>query len=572
MPSIHLSRWTAVLLLALLPTLLCATADPGSTELSVLDASAAPTAQAVLHGELDGNFHPVTPALMRAPQDRSVWYRLRPGADWDAASAPLLAISGDMRARVVVYLPPAYAMRDVRPYAADLDPRFSRHALVFELPRDLRADQSIYLELGAPGQTQPMRARLVALADYQIEDLRHVRLSVFFASVQLAMLLVILCFWLVLRDRVFAYFVGYIAGQLVFQLAETGELHALPGAALLAPLSYRPGLFAAIVSAALSISFMLDFADLPRNVPRLARALAAMRWPYFALALALWLPPLQPDRWLPNTVNLLLVLSSLGALIAGWLAWRRGSRQAGFFLVSWLPLLCLTVLRVAQLTVGLPLPMWLEYGFPASMAYAAIVIAIGLADRTLQARRERDQAHRLAEFDPLTGVLNRRASQARLRVAYADARRSRHPLAVLFLDLDHFKCINDDYGHAAGDCMLAAVAAAMQAELRECDWLGRYGGEEFLVVLPGAAELVARNIAERIRLRAAESLVKHGEVELRVTVSVGIASLDESTPTVDTLIEHADIALYRAKALGRNRVVQYLPGERTDAAASTRRS
>jgi diguanylate cyclase (GGDEF)-like protein len=567
MSSIHLSRWTVVLLLVLLPTLPSAAADSGLTQLAVLDASAPPpTAQAVLGGELDASFRPVVPALLRAPDDRSVWYRLRFSTDWGAASPPLLAISGDVRARVIVYLPPAYAARVVSPYAADLDPRFSRHALVFELQRELRAGQSIYFELGARGQTQPMRARVVAQADYQIEDLRHVRLSVFFASLQLAMLLVIFCFWLVLRDRVFAYFVGYIAGQLVYQLAVTGELYALPGAPMLASLSYHPGQFAAIVSAALSISFMLDFADLPRNVPWLARALAAMRWPYLALALALWLPPLQPDRWLPNAVNLMLVLTTSAALVAGWLAWRRGNRQAGFFLISWLPLLCLTVLRVAQLIFGLPLPAWLEYGFPATMAYAAIVIAIGLADRTLQARRERDQAHRLAQFDPLTGVLNRRAILARLRVACADARQARHPLAVLFLDLDHFKRINDSYGHTAGDSALAFVASAMQAELREMDWLGRYGGEEFLIVLPDASELLARNIAERIRIRAASLRIHQGEVELRLTVSIGLALLDETTPTVESLIEHADSALYRAKAQGRNRVMHYLGGE--DAAAT----
>ena len=148
------------------------------------------------------------------------------------------------------------------------------------------------------------------------------------------------------------HFVVYMAGQLVYQLAATGELYALPGAAMLASLSYHPGQFAAIVSAALSISFMLDFADLPRNVPRLARVLAAMRWPYLVLALALWIPALQPDRWLPNIVNLMLVLTTSGALVAGWLAWRRGSRQAGFFLISWLPLLCLTVLRVALASAG----------------------------------------------------------------------------------------------------------------------------------------------------------------------------------------------------------------------------
>jgi diguanylate cyclase (GGDEF)-like protein len=568
----HQLRWIVVPLLALLPALLCSAGDAEPTQLAVLDAaSATPSAQAVLGGGLDAQFHPATPALLRAGNDRSSWYRVRLSADWNASSPPLLTISGDVRARVLVYLPPEHAARSVSPYAPDLDPRYSRHALVFELPRDLRAEQSIYIEVGMPGQTQPMRARLVAQAQYQVEDLRHVRLSVFFASLQLAMLLVILCFWLVLHDRVFAYFVGYIGGQLVYQLAVTGELYALPGARWLAPLSYHPGQFAAIVSAALSISFILDFADLPRNVPRLARALGAMRWPYFGLAIALWLPPLQPDRWLPNAVNLMLVLTTSAALAAGWIAWVRGSRQAGFFLISWLPLLCLTVLRVAQLIFGLALPTWLEYGFPATMAYAAIVIAVGLADRTLQARRERDQAHRLAEFDPLTGVLNRRAILARLRVAYADARQAQHPLAALFLDLDHFKRINDSHGHAAGDSALAFVASAMRAELRERDWLGRYGGEEFLIVLPDASELLARNIAERIRVRVASLRIHQEEIELRLTVSIGLALLDESTPTMEALIAHADSALYRAKAQGRNRVMHYLGGEDAGTAALDQR-
>ncbi len=291
-----------------------------------------------------------------------------------------------------------------------------------------------------------------------------------------------------------------------------------------------------------------------------------MRWPYYGFAIALWLPWLQPDRWLPNAVNAMLVLSTFTALAAAWRAWRRDSRQAGFFLISWLPLLCLTVVRVAQLIFGLPLPAWLEYAYPASMAYAAVVITVGLADRTLQARRERDLAHRLADLDPLTGVLNRRAILSRLQESYADAHQARRALAVLFLDLDHFKRINDSHGHVTGDHVLNTVAAAMQAELRELDWLGRYGGEEFLVVLPGATERAAHNVAERIREHVAELRIGHGALELRQTVSVGVAQLGETTPTVEALIEHADIALYRAKAQGRDRVVHYAPS--MDAAAA----
>jgi diguanylate cyclase (GGDEF)-like protein len=570
MSPVHTPRCYALLLIALMPAVACAAAQPAAIEVAALTGAGDATAARVVRGELNGHFVALAPPLLRAPQERAAWYRVRLAADWHGAGPPLLAIAGDTRARAVVYAPPVYAARMVFPSSADLDPRFSRHALVFELPRDLRAGQAVYLALGAPGQSQPMRARVVAYDDYQAEDLGRVRLSVFFVSIQAAMLLVILCFWLVLRDRVFLYFIAYVAAQLAYELASTGELYALPGAAALAPLGFHPGQFAAIVSAALSISFILEFAELSRHVPRLARALAAMRWPYLAFAIVLWLPPLQPDRWLPNAVNAMLVVSTSTALLAGWRAWRHGSRPAGFFLISWLPLLCLTVLRVAQLIFGLPLPAWLEYGFPASMAYAAVVITVGLADRTLQARHERDLAHRLAEFDPLTGVLNRRAILVRLHVAYADARQTRRALAVLFLDLDHFKRINDSHGHAAGDNVLAVVAAAMQAELRELDWLGRYGGEEFVAVLPDAPELVARTIAERIRQRTADLRIVHGDVEVRLTVSVGVALLDATTPTVEALIEHADIALYRAKAQGRNRVVHYLPGEAVADAASGR--
>ncbi|MEP7042740.1 MAG: diguanylate cyclase [Dokdonella sp.] len=567
------NRWHgyAALLYVLLSSPLRAATDTRMAEIAMLDATTAPiTVQALLGGDREQEFRAAPQDLLRAPNDHAVWYRVRLSKDWGASSAPLLVIAGDVRARLVAYLPPNYAARAVSPYTADLDPRYSHHALVFELPRDLRSDQPVYLELGAPGQSQPMRARVVEQNLYQVEDLRHVRFSVFFASVQMAMLLVILCFWLVLRDRVFVYFIVYVTAQLAYQLAVTGELYALPGAEWLAPLGFHPGQFAAIVSAGMSISFIIEFADLARYVPRLTHLLSALRWPYLLLAVTLWLPFLQPDRWLPNVVNALLVLSTTIALYAGWRAWRHGSRQAGFFLISWLPLLSLTVLRVAQLLFGLPLPAWLEYGFPASMAYAAVVIAVGLADRTLQARRERDAAHRLAEFDPLTGVLNRRAILARLIVACADARRARGSLAALFLDLDHFKRINDGHGHAAGDLVLAAFATSMQAELRESDWLGRYGGEEFLIVLPDASELLARSIGERIRARTAALRVAFGDHELHPTVSIGIALLDETTTSAEALIEHADMALYRAKAQGRNRVMQYLPGEKTDAPALPR--
>lgn len=546
-------------LLVLLASCACAHAADASLQASRLQVpgEAVPPPRAVLQGKLDTQFQPLTRPLLHGPDDREAWYRVHLEQDWNAASPPLLVVAGDIRARVTVYLPPHYVPRTISPYDADLDPRFSRHALVFVLPRDLRANQPVYLAVGAPGQSQPLRVRISDYAHYQAGDLRHVRLSTLFASVELAMLLVILCFWLVLRDRMFLYFLAYMGAQVVYQTASSGELYALPGTDWLAPLGYHPGQFAAALAAALSISFILEFAALREVVPRLARVLAWMRWPYFAFAVAVWIPLLRPDTWLPNTVNLLLIVSTLTALLAGWRAWRRGSRQAGFFLIAWLPLLALTLVRVTQLIVGLQLPEWLEYGFPASMAYAAVVITVGLADRTLQVRHERDRAHRLAENDPLTGVLNRRAILDRLHEAWRNARDNGRSLAVLFLDLDHFKRINDTRGHAAGDACLRAVVGAIQEQLGGADHLGRYGGEEFLVVLRWVSARGAQQIAERICARAAALRVSVGGEPISLTVSIGVAVMDADTPGAETLVECADTAQYRAKALGRNRVVVY---------------
>ncbi len=493
-------------------------------------------------------------AWLHAPHTQTAWYELRLAEDWRAASPPLLSIHGNVRARVTAYLPPDYRPRRDTVFEAVLDPTFSHYSVVYALPPDLHADQPIYLELGDPGQTQPIRASITDLAAYRAGDLRHIRVSTFFTSVQISMVLVILCFWAVLRDRMFVYFVVYVGAQVVYGMTASGELFALPGAALLSPLGYHPGQCMAALAAGFSIWFILEFADLRHYTPRLAALLGALRWPFLACAAIVWLPPLRPDAWLPNTVNLLLVVSTFLALTSSWLAWRRGNRQAGFFLLSWVPLLALTMARVVQLIAGLPLPAWLEYGFPGSMAYAAVIITVGLADRTLQVRRERDEATRMAQFDPLTGVFNRRAIMERLRNAWRGATESSEPLAVLFLDIDHFKQINDSRGHAAGDACLCAVTEAIRAELGEADRAGRYGGEEFLVFLRGDSARMAVRVAERIVARAAALRVPAGDDLIALTVSIGVAVRDVGITSVDALVEHADAAQYRAKSEGRNRV------------------
>ncbi len=162
----------------------------------------------------------------------------------------------------------------------------------------------------------------------------------------------------------------------------------------------------------------------------------------------------------------------------------------------------------------------------------------------------------LAEFrannDALTGVPNKRALDDTLKRMVAQAARSVSPLAAVMLDLDHFKQVNDVYGHEKGDEVLAAIGAALRDTLRESDFVGRYGGEEFLILLPDTDRDGATAVAETIR--AAVELVKVPGVERAVTASLGIAVAPDDAGDPTRLIRNADKALFTAKARGRNRV------------------
>ncbi len=161
---------------------------------------------------------------------------------------------------------------------------------------------------------------------------------------------------------------------------------------------------------------------------------------------------------------------------------------------------------------------------------------------------------RRAELDPLTGTLNRRALEARLTEAMASAGQRREPLSLLFLDLDHFKQVNDRYGHHVGDDCLCRLVEVVRREVGIEHVFGRYGGEEFVVFLPDVPADRARAIAERIRIAIAQERIEVADPSLRLTVSIGVAARlnDESEPK--HLIERADKALYMAKNAGRDRV------------------
>ncbi len=169
---------------------------------------------------------------------------------------------------------------------------------------------------------------------------------------------------------------------------------------------------------------------------------------------------------------------------------------------------------------------------------------------------QNDELRRLASRDALTGCFNRRAFFEVASDLFAQAQQSRSPLCCLMIDIDHFKQFNDSYGHAVGDQVIQVVARALQAGLRQADVLGRYGGEEFCVVLPGSSLSDALAVAERMRadIQANANLAIRGTAVGTITASFGVATFNVHARSIEVLIDQADQALYRSKQAGRNRV------------------
>ena len=203
-------------------------------------------------------------------------------------------------------------------------------------------------------------------------------------------------------------------------------------------------------------------------------------------------------------------------------------------------------------SVNLEVRTWPLYSESAAFGQGRLGRAVIFADVTAQVQLREELRHR-SETDPLTGIANRRRFHQALEIECLRYSRGRAPLSVLMIDLDHFKEINDRYGHPAGDAVLRELAERMLLCLRKTDLLARYGGEEFAVLLPETRAEGARVIGERLRVEADREPVRVDGVAIPVTVSVGIAAhaIDEEVDA-GVLLKKADLALYSAKASGRN--------------------
>jgi diguanylate cyclase (GGDEF)-like protein len=358
--------------------------------------------------------------------------------------------------------------------------------------------------------------------------------------------------WVLMRDRSLAWWAAASTIQaggialLVYGLATVDRNDIALGAALasIAPILVWAG--------------ARDFSDRGIWLPVLLAAIIAT-----ALSIALLFPDAQ--RWTRLAGLGSWVVFLLAATFELWRGWREPLRARWALMALFVLHAAVFVGGIIDNHVGSPnaigVPLTLDSWF-GLIHFESLIYSMGTAVFMVVMCKERSELlySRAARIDSLTGVVSRGAFMAQASQMLIRCRKSLQPLTVIVFDLDRFKAINDTHGHRTGDRVLQVFADSARRMLRPNDMLGRHGGEEFALVLPGATIDAGYVIAERIRVGFAEACRELDE-PIAATLSAGVATAT-SESTFDALVEAADNALYRAKNLGRNRV------ERADAEGS----
>jgi diguanylate cyclase (GGDEF)-like protein len=475
------------------------------------------------------------------------WLRITPHA---LPPKAVLVVEGQVAGSVQLVLPDGTRIErsKVRPSARDGSPI----ALVFPLPASLEAGTPLLLHVAHAHRVNVDFSIVGGEAWREYEKTRLIVSAAMYAAL-IAFATIAGCYWIALRERMFADYTCYLVSLILFMTASTGLLYAAPGGDWLGRLGIHGQWAAATAAIGFAVGFARDFVDIARHAPRLLRVMDGLRTSLLLAAAAIAVWPGPASRFGMLMVAVLLPVNFLMIGLGVRAALDR-NRYGCYFLAGWIPLTAATSVRSLQAAGLVDIAASDVYLYALGAVWEALVLTLGIADRVLGFRRERDAARKMAEQDVLTGLQSRRAIEMQLRALASEARAGGSGLGVLFVDIDHFKSINDRFGHGIGDVCLAAVAQRLQAELRDGDHLGRWGGEEFVALLPGANLDNAQHTSERILRAVSADPVQIASGDVSITVSIGIAVLDPMHDDMHSLLHRADSALYRAKANGRNRV------------------
>ncbi|UCV09622.1 diguanylate cyclase [Dechloromonas denitrificans] len=353
-----------------------------------------------------------------------------------------------------------------------------------------------------------------------------------------------------LRERSYLDYTLYLGSFVLLHLGYTGHAYVWLWPQQTAFQQYAIPLLMVIFSC-FGLRFASGFLNLRQHAP-VARRL--VHW-QVTLGLILIFSTVAMQRQ-QDTVLVAFLFVLLFSVVMVWLGIitiRHGRIAGRYFLAAALTTMLGTSVTALAVWHGLPYTSISFHAAGWGVVIEGILLALALAYRMRQHQQARQQAEQLASTDPLTGLLNRRAFFEHAGPVWSTALRSNRHLSVLMADIDHFKEINDGYGHAMGDKVLAEISRLLAAACRSGDIAARWGGEEFVLLLPETDAAQACQLAER--LRGEIECLKFGSAGqgFRLSASFGIAQLGDHE-SLDKLIHDADAWLYRAKQTGRNRV------------------
>ena len=521
------------------------------------------------------------------------WLRIDLAADPNAPRDWLLDVAFPTLDSVEFFGPGGerVATGDRLPFAAR--PLLHRN-FVFPVHLDESGTGTVWLRVVSEGTlTIPLRLWRHE-AFWQDSLITYSMLSVYFGML-LALALYNFLLWLSLRDRNYLTYVMFAVSMAVGQLSLNGlgNQFLWPNWPAWGNLAFSTGFAASGFFGAL---FTRGFLETRRNLPRLDGAIIGLAGLFAVCAIA---PLIAPYRLAAILTSLTGVTFSVVAVLAGLRCWRAGQHGARIFLLAWTALLVgVVVVGVRNLNL-LPTTFLSFYAIQIGSAVEMVLLSFALAERINDLQREKDvarseavttrqelvatlerseidlerrvtartgelealnarlrenerQLQALAHTDPLTGLANRLLLDARLEQSMQHARRSHGQIALLLVDLDHFKAINDSRGHAIGDEVLRATADRLRAAVREVDTVARVGGDEFVVVLTalsGAAD--AERLAEKLVTSIGEPMRVLG-MPTECSASIGVALFGGGELTSAELMRRADRAMYAAKEAGRN--------------------
>jgi diguanylate cyclase (GGDEF)-like protein len=490
------------------------------------------------------------------------WWRtaLPPGdaAAGVAAQPQVLHFRSGLNAELTLLFPDS-GDRVARARRADAGPAWGlRGDLPVTLPAGLRPGSVIYLHVD-DARARDVQAEVSPLDDYAGHAVtRKIVVATSITALSILALLAVLL-WRGFGGVAYAYLGTCAFLMACYILTISGEFHQLVDNRFLLTWTLPLQRTFATLAVAFSHLFIVSYLELARRRPRSRLVLLVLAAVQSAIAVIGWIEGPVPHPFGGLVSNLLILASIPVILFEAWRAHRDRLQAGRYVLWAWGPALLLLGIWIFALQGWIP-PPWLDIGSLVfyGLAVQVAVLLLGLADDTARLRRERDHATDEAGRDPLTGVLNRRALRQRLEVLLPGVQARGQPLSIVFLDIDHFKHINDHFGHAAGDDCLRELVHRCRAAMGADDVLARYGGEEFVLVLPGRKADEATAIAERLRSLIAGQAFAAGGRMIDVRASLGV---DDWRPgdSIEALLARADEALYRAKRSGRDRTVRWQP-------------